>query len=225
MERRNGTDDRADRSRRAPAWCLPGRARRRRGGLVVVQEIFGVNHHMRTVCDRFADAGYAVIAPGAVRPGGARRGTRLWRRGPQARHGAARQVPSRGHDGGRRRPRTRWAAGTSAWSGIAGAARSPGGAPLGPAFEAAVGWYGGGIAAAREETPHCSVQLHFGAEDHGIPSADVEAIRAAQPGVELYVYPGAGHGFGCDERDSFDAAAAPGPQPHAGLPRTPSSRA
>ena len=50
--------------------------------------------------------------------------------------------------------------------------------------------------------------LHFGAEDHGIPLSDVEAIRASQPGVELYIYPGAGHGFGCDERASFDQAAS-----------------
>ena len=74
------------------------------------------------------------------------------------------------------------------------------GATRSKSFEAAVGWYGGGIAATREETTACSVQLHFGAEDHGIPLSDVEAIRASQPGVEIYIYPGAGHGFGCDER-------------------------
>ena len=56
--------------------------------------------------------------------------------------------------------------------------------------------------------PNCPVQLHFGEQDHGIPMADVEAIRAAQPGIELYTYP-AGHGFGCDERASYapDSAA------------------
>jgi carboxymethylenebutenolidase len=75
-------------------------------------------------------------------------------------------------------------------------------------FAASVGWYGGGIAGTRDETPHCAVQLHFGAEDHGIPLSDVEAIRASQPSVEIYIYPGAGHGFGCDDRASFDKAAA-----------------
>ena len=78
-------------------------------------------------------------------------------------------------------------------------------------FSAASGWYGGAIAATRTETPHCPVQLHFGEQDHGIPLTDVEAIRATQPGVEIHVYPGAGHGFGCDERGSFspkDAALA-----------------
>ena len=52
------------------------------------------------------------------------------------------------------------------------------------------------------------MQLHFGEQDHGIPLTDVDAIRAAQPAVEIFVYDGAGHGFGCDERPSFDPAAA-----------------
>ena len=49
----------------------------------------------------------------------------------------------------------------------------------------------------------CPVQLHFGETDASIPLTDVEAIRAAQPGVEVFVYPGAGHGFGCEERGSY----------------------
>ncbi len=88
--------------------------------------------------------------------------------------------------------------GTVAWWG---ATRAKG-------FEAAVGWYGGGIAATRDETASCAVQLHFGADDHGIPLSDVEAIRASQPGVEIYIYQGAGHGFGCDDRASYDKVAA-----------------
>ena len=63
-----------------------------------------------------------------------------------------------------------------------------------------------GIAAAKTETPHCPVQLHFGAKDDHIPLTDVEAIRQAQPGVEVFVYD-AGHGFGCEERGSFDQAS------------------
>jgi carboxymethylenebutenolidase len=52
------------------------------------------------------------------------------------------------------------------------------------------------------------VQLHFGETDASIPMADVEAIRAARPEVEIYVYGGAGHGFGCDERSSYSAEDA-----------------
>ena len=178
-------------------------------GLVVIQEIFGVNQHMRNVCDAFAEAGYAVIAPALFDR--AEPGVELGYGEADRKRGMAlrAQVPADGTladvlaAAEALGPKTLgivgycWG-GTVAWWGATRTDR----------FSAAVGWYGGGIAAAREEAPHCSVQLHFGAEDHGIPLSDVEAIRASQPGVEIYVYDGAGHGFGCDERDSFDPVAA-----------------
>ena len=70
-------------------------------------------------------------------------------------------------------------------------------------FAAASCWYGGGIAGTKNGTPNCPVQMHFGEKDASIPMTDVDAIRAAQPKAEIYVYPGAAHGFGCDERGSF----------------------
>lgn len=178
--------------------------------LVVVQEIFGVNNHMRRVCEGFAAEGYAVICPALfdraepgvelgygpedVKQGIALRG----RIDPAATlldvEAAAAALPA----GARRGIIGYCWGGTVAWHG---ATRSQ-------SFAAAVGYYGGGIAAARDEVPGCPVQLHFGAEDHGIPLADVEAIRTARPEVEVFLYPGAGHGFSCDERASFDAAAA-----------------
>jgi carboxymethylenebutenolidase len=178
-------------------------------GLVVLQEIFGVNHHMRAVCDAFAAEGYAVVAPAlfdraerGVELGydeaGIKRGLELRAKidtaatiaDIEAAAGALGQRPIGiiGYCWG----------GTIAWLGATRTKR----------FAAAVGWYGGGIAEVREETPHCPVQLHFGETDHGIPLSDVEAIRAAQPGVEIYTYAGAGHGFGCDERGSYNAASA-----------------
>ena len=66
----------------------------------------------------------------------------------------------------------------------------------------------GGIAVARTDPTRCPVQLHFGEKDAGIPLSDVDAIREAQPGVEIFVYPGAQHGFGCSDRSSYQAAAA-----------------
>ena len=176
--------------------------------LVVVQEIFGVNHHMRQVCDAFAAEGYAVVAPALfdrVRPGielgyGAddvAKGRALRAEVPDnavmldIEAAAAVLGGSMGIVG------YCWG-GTVAWWG---STRSQ-------SFKAAVGWYGGGIAGTRTETPHCPVQLHFGETDASIPMSDVDLVRAAQPGVEMFVYPGAGHGFGCDERGSFDAGAA-----------------
>ena len=180
-----------------------------KAGLVVVQEIFGVNHHMRSVCDDFAAAGYAVVCPALFDR--VERGVELGYGAEDRKRGMAlrAQVPANGTMADMLAAADAlglpalgvvgycWG-GTVAWWGATRSKR----------FEAAVGWYGGGIAAAREEAAHCSVQLHFGAEDHGIPLADVEAVRAAQPSVEVYVYEGAGHGFGCDERDSFNPNAA-----------------
>ena len=74
-------------------------------------------------------------------------------------------------------------------------------------FKAGVAWYGGGIPAAKEATLNCPVQLHFGEADHSIPVNDVEAVQRAQPEAEVFVYAGAGHGFGCDQRGSYDAAS------------------
>ncbi len=176
-------------------------------GLVVVQEIFGVNHHMRKVCDRFAALGYAVVAPALfdrvqrdVELGysteDVKVGRELRAQVPEAGTvtdicaAAAALPPVCGIVG------YCWG-GTVAWWG---AARTT-------FFRAAVGWYGGGIAAARDETPHCPVQLHFGEKDASIPLDDVRAIQAAQLSVEIYTYPGAGHGFGCEDRATFDAKA------------------
>jgi carboxymethylenebutenolidase len=178
-------------------------------GLVVVQEIFGVNRHIRAVCEEFAKEGFAVIAPALfdrverdvelgytaedIPRGGALR-AKVPESGTLADIEAAAlalEVSGPGIVG------YCWG-GTLAWWGATRSSR----------FKAAVGWYGAGIAATRGETPHCPVQLHFGATDASIPPGDVEAIRLAQPGVEIFTYPGAGHGFGCSERPSYDEPAA-----------------
>lgn len=178
--------------------------------LVVVQEIFGVNRHIRNVCRRFAEAGYAVIAPALFDR--VRRGVELGYTAEDVATGRAlrAEVPEAGTvadieaaaaalPAGARRGIVGYCwGGTVAWWGATRTRR----------FAAASCWYGGGIAATRTETPHCPVQMHFGEADASIPMRDVEAIRAAQPGVEIFVYPGAQHGFGCDERSSFSPADA-----------------
>ena len=169
--------------------------------LVVVQEIFGVNHHIRAVADGFADAGYLVVAPALFDR--ARRDVELAYTPEDAKHGSE----LRGQIAPEDTLLDLLAAADSlnrAKVGIIGycwgGALAWAGATQSERFSAAVGWYGGGIA-----TPRCPVQLHFGAEDDHIPLGDVDAIRAAQPGVEVFVYENAGHGFGCSERPSYAA--------------------
>ena len=72
---------------------------------------------------------------------------------------------------------------------------------------AAVGYYGGGVAAAVEEKPKTAVMLHFGETDASIPKEDYEKVMKAHPNVPTYIYP-AGHGFVCDERGSYHAESA-----------------
>jgi carboxymethylenebutenolidase len=59
-----------------------------------------------------------------------------------------------------------------------------------------------------DDKPKVPTQLHFGEKDAGIPLTDVETIKAKRPDVEVFVYPGAQHGFHCDERASYDKASA-----------------
>jgi carboxymethylenebutenolidase len=184
-----------------------------RKALVVVQEIFGVNHHMRNVSDRFAAQGYAVLCPALfdrLRPGielgytaddvaqGRELRAQIANDKPMLDvEAAAAALP----EGAKLGIVGYCWGGTVAWWG---ATRSK-------AFKASSCWYGGGIAGTATETPNCPVQMHFGEKDASIPMSDVEIIRQARKDVEIFVYPGAQHGFGCDERGSFsapDAAAA-----------------
>lgn len=174
-------------------------------GVVILQEIFGVNRHMRHVCDNFAVNGFRAIAPALfdrIEPGieldytpesvetgrGHMRGLGL--DGPLADIRAALAWLGDGPGGvcG-----YCWG-GTLAW---ASATRLDG-------VAAAVCFYGGGIPGMARETPRCPVQFHFGETDHSISMEAVETVRAAQPDAELYVYP-AGHGFACEERASYHA--------------------
>jgi len=180
-----------------------------KGGMVVLQEIFGVNHHIRAVADKYAAAGYLAIAPALLDR--VEKGVEL---------GYDMEDRPRAMD---LRGRTKIdetltdvAAAIEAakaggnvgvvgycWGGTlayAAAARLPG-------VTAAVGYYGGGIVGMAAERPRTPLMLHFGERDKHIPLSDVEKIRAAQPEVPVFVY-AADHGFNCDERESYDAAAA-----------------
>jgi carboxymethylenebutenolidase len=180
-----------------------------RGGLVVVQEIFGVNRHIRSVCDGYAADGYDVVAPAlfdryergidwGYGPDDIARGREM--RGRATTDAALADIAA---------ART-VAAGAGkvgvigyCWGGLLAwlaAARVRG-------FACAVTYYGGGMPDAVGERPHCPVLGHFGEQDTMIPLDRVQALAAEHSSLQVFTY-AAGHGFNCNERASFDAAAA-----------------
>jgi carboxymethylenebutenolidase len=182
---------------------------RTRGGLVIAQEIFGVNSHIRAICDGYAADGYLAVAPALFDR--VERGVELGygdddiARGRKLREpisleqalmdveaakgelDAAGKVGVIGYCWG----------GSIAW---VAATRSE-------SFAATVGYYGGSVPDLAGEQPNCPVLLHFGEQDQSIPIAGVEKVKAAHPEVPVYVYP-AGHGFNCDQRGSYHAESA-----------------
>ncbi|HYZ25063.1 MAG TPA: dienelactone hydrolase family protein [Rhodopila sp.] len=173
-------------------------------GVVVVQEIFGVNHHIRDMADRFAALGYAVIAPALFDR--VEKGIELGYTQADIDKGRAYRMKLNDADvmkdieaaanrlSGKRLGIVGYCfGGTVAWWGATRTTQ----------FAASSCWYGGGIPGTKDERPNCPVQMHFGEKDASIPMSDVDAVRAAQPKAEIYVYLGAQHGFGCDERASF----------------------
>lgn len=180
-------------------------------GIVVLQEIFGVNHHIRSVVDRFAAEGFTAIAPalfdrvkpdvelGYDEPGfseGAKLASALQRDKVLTDIHAAMHFIHREMGGGKVGVVGYCFGGSYAWFSAT---------QLRP--DAAVGYYGGMIAKSlAEAAPHCPVMLHFGAKDEHIPADAAGKIRAAHPEIPVYVYD-AGHGFSCNERPSFSPEA------------------
>jgi carboxymethylenebutenolidase len=72
----------------------------------------------------------------------------------------------------------------------------------------AVAYYGGAIPSLANEKPRCPIMLHFGEKDQSIPLEKAKEVAAKHPEAATYYYPGAGHGFNCDQRGSYDAGAA-----------------
>ena len=177
-----------------------------RGALVVVQEIFGVNHHMRHVTDDFAKQGYVALSPALFDR--VERGIELGYdpKSIEAGRDIRAKVPL---DGTLADLQAAIDAVKSAGPvGIVGYCWGGGLAFLAATrlsgVAAAVGYYGGLIAAHAQEKPKAPVMLHFGDSDQSIPMSDVETVKQARPDVTTYVYK-AGHGFSCDERGSYNA--------------------
>jgi carboxymethylenebutenolidase len=183
----------------------PGRAR---GAIVVVQEIFGVNSHIRAVTDGYAADGYVAIAPAFFDR--VRRGIELGYSAPDMQEG-------RGYV--KQLQRAAILADLSAaiavvrhagrvgvvgycWGGTIAYV-----AACDLPIACAVAYYGSGITNELEKHPNCPVMYHFGELDKHIPASDIAKIKVADPQGEFYDYH-AGHGFNCEQRESYDAASA-----------------
>jgi carboxymethylenebutenolidase len=182
-----------------------------KGGVVVIQEIFGVNHHIRAVCDRLAGEGYTAVAPALFD-----RQEKNFESGytPDEIANARKYVAN--PDWGAMLKDTQAAIDELKKDGpVAIIGFCMGGTIAFLAacklndLSAAICYYGGQIAKNADEKPKVPVQMHFGEKDASIPMSDVEMIKQKRGGdSEIYVYPDAQHGFHCDERGSFHEASA-----------------
>jgi carboxymethylenebutenolidase len=179
-----------------------------RGAVVIAQEIFGVNRHIRAVADGFAAAGYVTIAPCLF--------DRI-RRGIELGYSEAEVQQGRGYR--LQIPKEKTLLDLTAsinvikhagrvsivgycWGGTLAyiaACELP--------VACAVAYYGGQIKDTLEKSPRRPVMYHFGEKDPHIPMSDVDKIRAADPNGVFHLNP-ADHGFNCDERSTYDAASA-----------------
>ena len=181
-----------------------------KAAVVVVQEIFGVNHHIRSVCDRLAGEGYVAVAPSIFD-----RTQRNFQSGYSPDEIAAARKFIASPDWGAMLRDTQAAIDAIKNVGPVGIIGFCLGGSIAYAaatklsgLAAAVGYYGGAIVRFADDKPKVPTQLHFGEKDASIPLVDVEAIRAKRGDVEIHIYPGAQHGFHCDERASYDKASA-----------------
>ena len=177
-----------------------------RGGVVVIQEVFGLNSHIKRVAEQYAGLGYLTVAPALFDR--IKRNVDLPYSEVQAGIDLMMKTTNEGvladvnaaldavaHTG-----RTGMVG--YCWGGrvtYLSACRAN--------IAAAVAYYGGGIAQLLEETPKCPIMFHHGERDAYIPASDVAKIRAAVPKGIFHLYP-ANHGFNCTDRADYDVASA-----------------
>ena len=175
---------------------------------MVVQEIFGVNSHIRAVTDSYAKEGYVAIAPCLF--------DRV-RRGIELGYTPADMQEGRGYVAQLQQEQVladlAAAIAVVHNSGRVGAIGYCWGgkiayvAACNLSLACAVVYYGGSITQELAKHPKCPVMYHFGERDAHIPLSDIDKIKAAHPQGEFYLYP-ADHGFNCDQRGSYDAPSA-----------------
>ncbi len=179
-----------------------------RGGIVIIQEVFGLNDHVRGVCDGYATDGYAVVGPALFDR--VEKGVELGYQGDDLTRGRELRG-ALGWD----EPLLDIQAAVAALEGAGkvGVIGYCWGGSLAwlcatrLSVNAAVCYYGGQIADFVDQSPNCPVMLHFGDNDAFIPKEKVEAIRAKHAQLPLFTYP-AGHGFNCESRADYDEESA-----------------
>ena len=180
-----------------------------RGGIVLIQEIFGVNNHIKNVAEKFSSNGYLVGAPSLfdrVQPDiQLGYSTEDIRRGRELKDNLGNESPLMDITATLNIVRSAghvavvgycWG-GTLAWLS---ACQVDG-------FNAAISYYGGGIGKLLSIQPKCPSIFHFGEQDHAIPAEEINSLRQAHPECPIYLYP-AGHGFNCEQRDSFNSTSS-----------------
>jgi len=177
-----------------------------RGGVVVIQEIFGLNSHIKRVTEQYAGLGYLAVAPALfdrtrrnvelpytdLQPG-IDLMTKTTNEGVLADVNAAVDVVAH--------------AGRTGVVGYCWGGRVTYLSACRINLAAAVAYYGGGIVQLLDETPKCPIMFHHGECDAFIPASDVTKIRAAVPNGVFHLYP-ANHGFNCTDRADYDAESA-----------------
>jgi carboxymethylenebutenolidase len=172
------------------------------GALVLVQEIFGVNSHIRAVCDGYAKDGFLVVAPAIFdrferdveldySPEGWKRAMEFY---PKLQPEPTLLDVAAAYEFAKQESKGIGVMGFC-YGGLAAWLTAVRGTKYGMQPSCCVGYYAGGIGKFAGEEPSCPVMLHFGAEDTHIGKDQIDAVRKAHADVEIYVYEGAGHAF------------------------------
>lgn len=190
-----------------------------RPGVLVVQEIFGVNSHIRSVADRLAESGYVALAPDL-----------FWRVQPGFEVGYTPDDIAKGRDVRGKMDMEQVLGDMQATADVLKARPETKGQKLGVVGfcwgglltylsacrfqpDAASAYYGGGVINFLKEADRLTkpIMFHFGELDKGIPMSEVEQVQTAmrpKKDATVFVYPGADHGFHCDQRGSYHAPSA-----------------
>ena len=198
-----------------PAWVAQPQGKAK-GAVVVLQEIFGVNSHIKDVTDRFAAQGYFAIAPALFER--VEKGVDIGYNEATIKQGIALKTAVMALPGAGIMQDIQAAIDHAAKSGagnvgITGfcfggflAWRS---AAMLSGLSAAVPYYGGGMVADEEiaRQPKCPVMAHLSDHDHSAPMEGVNALIKAHPEVQVHLY-NADHGFNCDQRGAYQKEAA-----------------